>query len=94
MFCLIGFCLDKLGDGVGSKEQDKCPTSTASALSSDRDQLVQRPGANPPFPYSECAKPNLLSVVISPTSYVDAINAIAGDRHARPTQKLFNVGIK
>jgi hypothetical protein len=38
--------------------------------------------------------PNLLRVVISPTSYADAMNTVAKDRHARPKQKLVNVGIK
>jgi hypothetical protein len=47
------------------------------------------------IPYIEGAKPNLLRaqarIVISPASYVDVMNTVAGDRHARPKQKLSNV---
>ena len=88
MFCLIGLCLDKLGDGVDSKQQDDILPRLL--------QLASVTQSKPAFSIKVivCWKPNLLSVVISPTSYVDAINTLDRDRNTCPTQKLLNVGVK
>jgi len=49
MFCLIGFCLDKLGDGIDSKQQDDVLPRLLQLYQVIMIGLYQRTGANPPF---------------------------------------------
>ena len=76
MFCHIGLCLDKPGNGVDSKQQDDILPRLLQLVSETR----SKPALS--IKVIVCWKPNLLSVVISPTSpYIPSIGIATRVQH-------------